>query len=313
MKIGILGAGRISSKMCNNLKLTGLNKDTYIASRDIEKAKQYQKEYDLAGACASYEELLNKDDIKLVYIGTVNSLHYQHAKMCLEHNKNVLIEKPIALRVEEAEELYEIARKKNLYLAEALWTAYMPSIKEMKTLLDKDFKTIESTKAVFRCKTIQKERVKDKSLGGGALYDLGIYPLALTFLARGFDHKEIKIKNIEYDANGIDLKEEVEIIYDNGSSICVIDATDENRESYLEIKTKDSKMILNPLECPKILTIYKANEEPKIKNVSPEYMGFEYEVAEAISSINEGKIESESWNREKSLKTLYAMNKIVKF
>ena len=111
MKIGILGCGRIAQKMGDTLLKLGLNGEAYIASRDIKKAQEFQDKYHFSGAYGSYGEMLDNPEIELIYIATVNSCHYEQAKMCLHKGKHVLLEKPITLRLKEAEELYSLAKE----------------------------------------------------------------------------------------------------------------------------------------------------------------------------------------------------------
>ena len=310
MKIGILGCGRIAQKMGNTLKLMGLNKDCYIASRDILKAKKFKEDYDFFDYC-NYEELLSNKEIELIYIATVNSMHYKQAKWCLEKGKNVLIEKPITLRINESEELYALAKSKNLFIGEALWTSYMPSIKIINNYLHKYFTNITSSLAVFKVNSIIKERVNKKELGGGALFDLGIYPIAITLLTCGFNYKKLIIDNITYQ-NDVDIKEDFSLIYDNFTSRCIVDATFD-RISYLEIKNDDYLMQITPIECPKNLKIFKNNQLIIDEDISPELTGFEYEINQAIDNINNKKYLPTSWDDKKSLLTLKIMNEIVSF
>ena len=311
MKIGILGCGRIAQKMGNTLKLMGLNKECYIASRDINKAIQFKEEYDFAGFYGNYDDLINNKEIELIYIATINSLHYEHAKLCLENGKNVLLEKPITLRLNEAKALYDLAEDKDLYIGEALWTAYMPSLKIIQSYINKYFKNITSSLAVFKVNSIVKERVNRKDLGGGALFDLGIYPITITLLTCGFNYNALLIKNIEY-SNEVDIKEEFGFAYDNFFAKCIVDAT-YNRESYLKIQNDDYLMEVSPIECPKEIKIFQGDQLIINEDISPKLTGFEYEILESIDCIKNKKNYPSSWNKDKSLKTLDIMTNIIHF
>lgn len=311
MKIGILGCGRIAQKMGNTLKLLGLNKECYIASRDINKAQKFKEDYDFAGFYGNYDDLINNKDIELIYIATINSLHYEHAKLCLENGKNILLEKPITLRLNEAKILYDLAENKSLYIGEALWTAYMPSLNIIQSYINKYFKNITNSLAVFKVNSITKERVNRKDLGGGALFDLGIYPIAITLLTCGFNINSLLIKHIEY-SNDVDIKEEFGFAYDNFFAKCVVDAT-YDRESYLKIQNDDYLMQVSPIECPKEIKIFKGDELIVNEDISPKLTGFEYEILESIDSIKNKKNYPSSWNKEASLKTLDIMTTIIHF
>lgn len=312
MKIGILGCGRIAQKMGNTLYQMGLASVSYIASRDLKKAEEFQKKYHFLGAYGSYEEMLKNEEITFIYIATVNSYHYEHAKMCLEAGKNVLLEKPLTLRLFEAESLYSLAKEKHLYLAEALWTAYMPAMKVIKDYKKKYFSSLTSSSAVFKVNTIFKERVKEKSLGGGALFDLGIYPIMMTLEICGFDYQNVLIDELIVNENEIDEKEKLTIQYSNFLAHIEIDAT-WDRVSYFEMENETYRLKVSPIECPKVLELYQGENLILKEDISPKITGFEYEILEGISQIEKKEIEAFSWPKEKSLKTLKIMTDIIRF
>lgn len=312
MKIGILGCGRIAQKMGNTLYQMGLASVSYIASRDLKKAEEFQKKYHFLGAYGSYEEMLKNEEITFIYIATVNSYHYEHAKMCLEAGKNVLLEKPLTLRLFEAESLYSLAKEKHLYLAEALWTAYMPAMKVIKDYKKKYFSSLTSSSAVFKVNTIFKERVKEKSLGGGALFDLGIYPIMMTLEICGFDYQNVLIDELVMNENEIDEKEKLTIQYSAFLAHIEIDAT-WDRVSYFEMENETYRLKVSPIECPKVLELYQGENLILKEDISPKITGFEYEILEGISQIEKKEIEAFSWPKEKSLKTLKIMTDIIRF
>lgn len=106
-----------------------------VASRNYDRAREFAKQWKLEKAYGSYEEMLEDETIELVYVASPHSHHYQHAKMCLEHGKNVLLEKAFTVNARQAEELIKLAEEKGLLLAEAMWTRYMPSRKMIDNII----------------------------------------------------------------------------------------------------------------------------------------------------------------------------------
>lgn len=126
MKFGILAPGNIARSMAKAVsELEGM--ECYaVASRDYERAKNFAKQWGFAKAYGSYQELAEDPHVELIYVASPHSHHYQHTKLCLEHDKHVLVEKAFTVNAEQAEELIRLSQEKGLLLAEAIWTRYMP-------------------------------------------------------------------------------------------------------------------------------------------------------------------------------------------
>ena len=136
MKFAIFGPGNIAKCMAE--AVTPLEKvERYaVASRDLDRAQAFAKEWDFEKAYGSYEELVADPEVELIYVATPHSHHYEHAKMCLEAGKNVLLEKAFTVNAKQAEELIALAKEKKVLLAEAIWTRYMPSRKMIDDLIE---------------------------------------------------------------------------------------------------------------------------------------------------------------------------------
>ena len=131
INVAILGAGYIAIKMARTLQgmIDQGNGDVAmhsVAARDGERALQFAKEYGFEKAYGSYEEMLRDPDVDLVYVATPHSHHYEHMKMCLKHGKHILCEKAFTVNARQAREITELAQSKGLYVAEAIWTRYLP-------------------------------------------------------------------------------------------------------------------------------------------------------------------------------------------
>ena len=174
-KVGIIGAGYIAEKMAYTLGKMDSAQAYAIASRSLEKAQKFAREHGVSKAYGSYEELAEDPQVQLIYVATPHSLHFQHVKMCLEKGKPVLCEKSFMLDRKQAEEVVAISREKGVFLAEAIWTRYMPFRKTVKDLIDsgKIGKPMMIT-AHLGYPVADRERIIRPELGGGALLDLGV-------------------------------------------------------------------------------------------------------------------------------------------
>ena len=136
MNVGILGAGNIAGTMARTLN--GMKDATAyaVASRDLERAQSFAKEYQMEKAYGSYEELLADDKVDLVYIATPHSHHLEHGKLCISYGKPVLCEKSFTANAAQARELLDYAEEKGVFITEAIWTRYMPSRKIITDIIE---------------------------------------------------------------------------------------------------------------------------------------------------------------------------------
>jgi predicted dehydrogenase len=179
---GILGTGKISRAFANALKDTPGAVLAAVASRDIANAQAFAGEFG-AAAYGSYQELVDAPGIDLVYIGTPHPAHAANALMALHAGKGVLCEKPFTMNLREAEQVVALARAKKLFLMEAMWTRYLPALAEVRRVIASgEIGPVHQVVADFGFKANvgPEHRAFNPALGGGALLDLGIYPLSIA-------------------------------------------------------------------------------------------------------------------------------------
>jgi dihydrodiol dehydrogenase / D-xylose 1-dehydrogenase (NADP) len=188
VKWGIIGAGQIAKKFATALNAMDHTELTAIASRDLERAKDFAGHFHIKKAYGSYAELLSDPEIDVIYIGTPHTEHKAHAKLCIEAGKAVLCEKPFTVNYQDAKELAELAISKDVFLMEAMWTKFLPVTRIVKQWIDN--KVIGELKYMnvnfgFRMEFDPKSRLYDPMLGGGALLDVGVYPIAYVIYLMG--------------------------------------------------------------------------------------------------------------------------------
>ena len=196
MKLVIFGCGKIANRIAESCKLVEGVELVGFASKDIDKAKQYCDLYDCK-EYGNYGFFLN-GDVDAVYVATYNQSHYDLIKLCLEHGKHVICEKPMVSSVKENKELFELASENNILLMEALKSVFLPLNIRIKELIDN--KVIGDVKEIYASFMRAGHHPKDhwiNELGsGGALKDLGSYCIGtMNFLM----DKEAELINIEID------------------------------------------------------------------------------------------------------------------
>ncbi len=185
---GILGTGYASQQFAQGLRNLPNAKLLAIGSRKPETAKAFAHQFQVPRTYHSYEDLVNDKDLDIIYIATPNSLHKAHCLLCLEANKAVLCEKPFTLNAHEARKVITLAQQKKLFCMEAMWTRFIPLMKKVRDLLNAG--TIGDIKMLtadfgMRVPFNEQDRRFNPQLGGGALLDLGIYPISLAFYFLG--------------------------------------------------------------------------------------------------------------------------------
>lgn len=183
LRWGILATGGIAHAFARDLRATGIDL-VAVGSRSRESADRFADEFDIAHRHGSYDELANDPDVDIVYIATPHPQHAANAVLMLEHGKHVLIEKPITLNAAEAARIRDAAAERGLLAMEAMWTRYLPHMVRIREILAAG--TLGEIRLVTADHT-QKisddpaHRLNALELGGGALLDLGIYPISFAW------------------------------------------------------------------------------------------------------------------------------------
>lgn len=183
LRWGILATGGIAGAFASDLRTAGLDL-VAVGSRTQESADAFAARFDIPRAHASYEALVADPEVDIVYVSTPHPMHHENAKLALEAGKHVLVEKAFTLNRAEAEDLQRIATERGLLAMEAMWTRYLPHMVRIREILAAG--TLGEIRAVTADHT-QKisadpaHRLNALELGGGALLDLGIYPISFIW------------------------------------------------------------------------------------------------------------------------------------
>ncbi len=192
MRWGILGCGKIAHKFAADLPLAGNARLVAVASRDAQKSQNFANQYQAPLAFDNYEALVQCPEVDVIYIATPHGFHYEHALLCLNHRKAVLCEKAFALNTRQVKEMIDTARQQQVFLMEAFWTKFLPQYQKVTELINAGaigaIKLIEADFG-FKAASPTPQRLYDPALGGGALLDIGIYPvfLAVSLLGKPSD------------------------------------------------------------------------------------------------------------------------------
>ena len=185
---GILGTGGIAREFVEDLHVADGHSVSAVGSRSFEKANDFIATISGATAHGNYSDLVNDANVDAIYIATPHPMHAEHAVLALNAGKPVLCEKPIAISAHQAQVMVNTARANNVALLEAMWTRYLPHIAQVRNILASGILgPIQSVEADHGQRLADQNiaRLIDPTLGGGALLDLGIYPVSFAHLVLG--------------------------------------------------------------------------------------------------------------------------------
>ncbi|REJ04249.1 gfo/Idh/MocA family oxidoreductase [Microbacterium bovistercoris] len=183
LRWGILATGGIATAFTSDLRTAGLDVRA-VGSRSQQAADAFAATFDIPHAHASYEALVADPEVDIVYVSTPHPMHHANARLALENGKHVLVEKAFTVNRAEAEDLQALAAEKGLLVMEAMWTRYLPHMVRIREILAAG--TLGEIRAVMAdhtqsLPTDPAHRINAIELGGGALLDLGIYPISFIW------------------------------------------------------------------------------------------------------------------------------------
>lgn len=312
---GIIGTGKISSEFIKALKVARATNVVAVASRTEEKAIQFKKDHHIDTYYGSYEELLKDERVEVVYIGIPHSEHFKIASMCFQAGKHVLCEKPLTINEKESAILYRLAKENHCFFMEAMWTRFLPATNAVKEWVDNG--RIGEVKFMSLNFGFQGEydycsRLFDPNLGGGALLDVGVYPIMYANYMMGAQPIEVKaMAHIGF--SGVDEVCSLMMNYEHGQIVSANCSISANIGTRAEIIGTKGKIIIPDFYRAKEAFIY--DEEGILLELFREDFranGYEYEIEEVNYCLNEGLLESRVQSLQDSLERMNLLDRIRK-
>lgn len=310
MKVGIIGAGAIATKMAATLAGMKGEAEAYaIASRSLDSARAFAAEWNFRRAYGSYEELVADPEVDLVYIATPHSHHHAHAMMCLRAGKPVLCEKAFTANARQAEEVLRYAREHRIFITEAIWTRYMPLSHTVSELLASGVigRPVMLT-ANLGYPLEGKERIMNPSLAGGALLDLGVYALNFALMAFGTDVESVT-STCTKTLTGVDAQESITLTYTDGR-MAVLSSTMMARTDRLGIISGDKgHLIVENINNPQRVTVVdNAYQVKSVYDCPRQITGYEYEIYACVEALRRGWLEAPAMPHEETLRVMRMMD-----
>ncbi len=306
---GILSTGNIAHSFATGLQSAQDAELVAVGSRNQDNADKFAEEFDIPHAHGSYEALVNDADVDVIYIGTPHVFHAENTLLCLNAGKHVLCEKPFTVNASEAEECIRVAKEKNLFLMEAIWMRFLPSIIKLQELIQDGVigdVTLIKADFSFNFPFLPEHRLLNRELGGGALLDVGIYPISFTTLLLGKPNKVDSHAII--GETGVDEQCTMLFHYDNASAL-LSGGVNGNMKNEAVVKgTKGIITVHAPFFVSQKLTVQIYGEDEEVIDLPLTGNGYNYEAEAVHSAISAGKIEHDVIPHEETMTTMNLMD-----
>ena len=299
---GIAGLGKIAHKFAEDLKRVAQAELVAVASTDGNRARAFQKEFEVQKAYDSYTDLYDDPEVELIYIASLNQNHKAMTIAALEAGKGVLCEKPLGLHPEEIQSMIGMAKKQNCFLMEGLWSRFNPAIIKTKEWIDSGIigvpRFLYAEFSFYLLNLDNHHRLMDPKKGGGVLLDIGVYPLFLAYLILGRP-KSIEAQSI-FAPTGVDLQTSMILQYDNAQAVLYCGIANESDNSAKVGGTEGGILLKGRWHNAQTVELIQADES--IKEDFP-ILGNGYipQIEEVNRCIISGKTESLLWRHQDAL------------
>lgn len=296
IRFGIMGCGGIANKFCEAVDICEDTVTTACASKSAERAADFAKRHNIPFS-GSYDALLAREDVDVVYIATTHNFHAELIRASLLAGKHVICEKAMVLTKADAESLFALAKERGLFLMEAMWSRFLPTVQwAKKHILDGTIGTLQFANAVigFKGNYNPESRLLNPALAGGAMYDIGVYPLEIVSYLIGEPVKSVSFRARPNKDTGVDERVSMLIEFSSVDAAiqCMLSCSPREFVSvtgdkgYIEIPTASYGD-----------TAFRYDENRNlVEEWRPAYPGgngFVYEIEEVVRCLRAGKLESD--------------------
>jgi predicted dehydrogenase len=309
---GIIGLGNIAIRFAKSLSYSNEGRLYAIASKTKEKRNSFYKQYNCEKVYENYNDLLNDEDLDAVYIALPHGLHKYWSIEALRHKKAVLCEKPVGLNSDEMKEIQKEALLNHVFFMEAMKTRFISLIHDIKEIIkNKEIGEVTTIEANFcNCVKDIKEGsyLLDKEQGG-ALLDVGIYPLSFVMDMIDSQVKQVK-SHMAINEAGVDSYFKATLIFENGVIGTIEGAFDRSKERTAIIKGTKGYIEIPIYNRPEKAIIYKDGNEPYTIEKKLEFDDMYAEIKEVHDCLKRSKLQSDYLSLDESIRVMEVLDAI---
>ena len=299
---GILGLGKIARSFATDLALVSDAELVAVASRDAAKSDAFAADFNVPKAYNSYQEMLSDPQVEAVYIATPHTLHLEHSLLAIRAGKHVLCEKPMGINAQEVHELTAAAKEAGVFLMEALWSRFIPSLLEVSRIIKaKELGDLAYMKADFAFPGLDRDpkgRLLNSELAGGSLLDIGIYPVFLAYWLLGVPNSFLA--TAKFHETGVEKQIGMLFEYPNAMAFLYSGLTSLS-EMRVELSCTRGNIYIQPRWHETDGFEVSVGGESHTVTLPTLGKGYTHEIAEVQRCIRAGKLESSDWSHADSL------------
>ena len=309
LRVGILGAGKIAGIMARTLREMENVQAWAVASRERERAEEFARTYGIERAYGSYEELVEDPAVDLIYVATPHSHHAEHCLLCIEHGKPVLCEKAFTANAAQARQVLARAEERGVFLNEAIWTRYMPSRRMIDDLIGEGaLGEVVSLTANLGYPLTHVERIMEPALAGGALLDIGIYPLNFASMVLGDEVEDVTSACVK-TSTGVDAQSSIVLRYRDGKMATLHTTVLAATEQYGIIYGTKGYLIAHNINNIDRISLFGPDRSLRREITVPKQItGYEYEVEACRRALETGALECPEMPHAQTLRMMEQMD-----
>ncbi len=309
---GILATGWIAELFTQDLHTAGL-RVAAVGSRTEERARAFADAHDVPNAHGSWEALVADPDVDVVYVATPHPAHLDAARVALEGGKHVLVEKPFTLNEGEARQLLDLAQRRGLVALEAMWTRWLPHMLEIHQVIADGLIGDPQVLVADHLQSISQDpghRLNAPELGGGALLDLGVYPI--SFAHDLFGEPTVVEQAAEMGPTGVDRRVSAMLVHGSGQHSSFTAASNLPGPNRAAVVGTEGSIEIDPTWYAPTRYVVLDAERRTLRESNPavEGRGMQYQALEVERLIREGRTESERMTHEGTLAVMRTMDRI---
>ncbi len=309
---GVLGCGSIAHAFAEGLK--------YIPDAELEavasksgKAEPFGKRFGIKKHYNNYEELVDDSHVDIIYVATTHNFHYENILLGLNYGKPVLSEKPFTINASQAEQLITKAKREGIFLMEGMWTRFLPCVVKLREMIHNEriIGKIRHFKGDFCVKMPygNEHRAFNPKLAGGALLDLGVYPISFSSMILKESPQKI-ISSAVLGETGVDVFSSYFFLYKNGATSMMTSSTSLVMPHDAFIFGTEGYVYIPNFSRPKKMFLNLNELDKKIIEIPYESTGFQFEAIEAGNCLKTGMTESNIIPLDETLEIMKTMDTI---
>ena len=312
LRWGILGTGGIARTFVTDLRLSDSGVAAAVGSRSAGSADRFADEFGIASRHASYESLVADPDVEVIYVATPHPMHHDNAILALRAGKHVLVEKPFTMNAVEAREIVQVARENERFAMEAMWTRFLPHVAVVRDWLARgvlgDIVTVTADHGQWFADDAEF-RLFAPELGGGALLDLGVYPVSFASMVLGAPARIVSMSHPAF--TGVDAQTSMLFGYRSGAHAvltCTLRAKSPTRAS---IVGRDARIEIDgDFYAPANVTLVPRTGDPiSVKSVH-EGRGLRHQADEVARRLAAGELESPLMPLDETISIMQTMDAV---